>query len=206
MGNGSPAGLGTGNTYYFLTGIGADLGSSIGASVSHPRIKARCSGQSGFIVVHKTHLVHQLGFSIRRWSFGVFISQGLFLGSIGAAHHRDGLKKLNITHILTVGSSLAPAYRDEFVYEVLNVVDKESTDLKQQFDEHFTYIKEAKRSGGVLVHCFVGKSKSVTIVLAYLMKRHGMSLNEALEHERSRLLHASPNVGFLTSSTKSHFF
>ncbi|XP_050373982.1 dual specificity protein phosphatase 1 isoform X2 [Argentina anserina] len=105
------------------------------------------------------------------------IEEGLFLGSIGAAHNKDELKSLNITHILTVASSLAPAYPDEFVYKVLN---------------------EAKRSGGVLVHCFVGKSRSVTIVLAYLMKRHGMSLNEALEHVRSRRPQASPNAGFIS--------
>ncbi|XP_050373983.1 dual specificity protein phosphatase 1 isoform X3 [Argentina anserina] len=104
------------------------------------------------------------------------IEEGLFLGSIGAAHNKDELKSLNITHILTVASSLAPAYPDEFVYKVLN----------------------AKRSGGVLVHCFVGKSRSVTIVLAYLMKRHGMSLNEALEHVRSRRPQASPNAGFIS--------
>ncbi|KAM5569281.1 dual specificity protein phosphatase 1-like [Rosa sericea] len=126
------------------------------------------------------------------------IEEGLFLGSIGAAHNKDELKKLNITHILTVAGSLAPAYPNEFVYKVLNVVDKESTDLKQHFDECFNYIEEGKRSGGVLVHCFVGKSRSVTIVLAYLMKKHGMSLSEALEHVRSRRPQASPNAGFMS--------
>ncbi|KAK9933482.1 hypothetical protein M0R45_020679 [Rubus argutus] len=100
------------------------------------------------------------------------IEEGLFLGSIGAAHNKDELKNLNITHILTVASSLAPAYPNEFVYKVLNVMDKESTNLIQHFDECFNYIEEAKRSGGdVLVHCFVGKSRSVTIVVAYLMKK-----------------------------------
>jgi protein-tyrosine phosphatase len=39
-------------------------------------------------------------------------------------------------------------------------MDKESTNLIQHFDECFNYIEEAKRSGGgVLVHCFVGKSR-----------------------------------------------
>ncbi|KAL6188717.1 hypothetical protein ACLB2K_040108 [Fragaria x ananassa] len=126
------------------------------------------------------------------------IEEGLFLGSIGSAHNKDELKKLNITHILTVAASLAPAYPNEFVYKVFHVADKESTDLKQHFDECFNFIEEAKRSGGVLVHCFVGKSRSVTIVLAYLMKKHGMSLSEALEHVKSRRPQASPNAGFMS--------
>lgn len=38
----------------------------------------------------------------------------------------------------------------------------------------------------------------MTIVLAYLMKKHGMSLSEALEHVKSRRPQASPNAGFMS--------
>lgn len=42
----------------------------------------------------------------------------------------------------------------------LTVLDKEDTNLSQYFDECFDFIDEAKRQGGgVLVHCFVGKSR-----------------------------------------------
>uniref|UniRef100_A0A2P2JH78 protein-tyrosine-phosphatase n=1 Tax=Rhizophora mucronata TaxID=61149 RepID=A0A2P2JH78_RHIMU len=79
------------------------------------------------------------------------------------------------------------------------VVDREDTNLKQYFDECFEFIDEAKRqNGGVLVHCFVGRSRSVTIVLAYLMKKHGMSLSQALEHVKSRRPQAGPNAGFIS--------
>ncbi|XP_050131881.1 dual specificity protein phosphatase 1-like isoform X6 [Malus sylvestris] len=88
------------------------------------------------------------------------IEEGLFLGSIGAANNKEELKNLNITHILTVANSLAPAYPNDFVYKVINVADRVCTDLKQHFDECIEYIDEAKRSGGgVLVHCFVGRSR-----------------------------------------------
>ncbi|RXH70497.1 hypothetical protein DVH24_013243 [Malus domestica] len=109
------------------------------------------------------------------------IEEGLFLGSIGAANNKEELKNLNITHILTVANSLAPAYPNDFVYKVINdniplqidvmfifwcsfkieiVADRVCTDLKQHFDECIDYIDEAKRSGGgVLVHCFVGRSR-----------------------------------------------
>ena len=40
----------------------------------------------------------------------VFIFQGLFLGSIGAANNEEELKKLNIMHLLTVADSLPPKY------------------------------------------------------------------------------------------------
>ncbi|XP_035548615.1 dual specificity protein phosphatase 1-like isoform X1 [Juglans regia] len=139
------------------------------------------------------------------------IEEGLFLGSIGAANNKNALKSLNVTHILTVASSLSPAHPNDFVYKVINatkifllfiaseVTDREDTDIKQYFDESFDFIDEAKRlGGGVLVHCFVGKSRSVTIVVAYLMKKHGMSLSQALEHVKSKRSQAGPNSGFIS--------
>ncbi|XP_015389077.1 dual specificity protein phosphatase 1 isoform X3 [Citrus sinensis] len=104
------------------------------------------------------------------------IEQGLFLGSIGAASNKDALKSRNITHILTVANALAPAHPNDFVYKVIGA---------------------KRQGGGVLVHCFVGRSRSVTIVVAYLMKKHGMSLSQAMGHVKSRRPQAAPNSGFL---------
>ncbi|PPD79366.1 hypothetical protein GOBAR_DD23722 [Gossypium barbadense] len=47
------------------------------------------------------------------------IEEGLFLGSIAAANNIDALKSLNITHILTVASSLKPVHTNDFVYKVI---------------------------------------------------------------------------------------
>ncbi|PRQ36849.1 putative phosphoric monoester hydrolase [Rosa chinensis] len=126
------------------------------------------------------------------------IEEGLFLGSLGAANNKETLENLNVTHILTVADSLPPKYPNDFVYRVLNVEDRRTTDLQQHFDECFNYIEEAKTSGGgVLVHCFSGKSRSATIVLSYLMKKHRMSLSEALEHVKEKRPEAAPNAGFI---------
>lgn len=126
------------------------------------------------------------------------IDEGLFLGSVGAASNKSELKSLNITHILTVANTLDPAHPNDFTYKVIEVTDKADTNIAQHFDECFNFIDEAKRlGGGVLVHCFLGRSRSVTIVIAYMMKRHGMSLSQALEHVKSRRQHAAPNYGFM---------
>ncbi|EXC31440.1 Dual specificity protein phosphatase 1 [Morus notabilis] len=90
--------------------------------------------------------------------------------------------------------------RDNLPSKIEEVVpDSQDADIKQYFDECCNFIDEAKRSGGaVLVHCIVGKSRSVTVVVAYLMKKHGMSLSEALEHVKSKRPIASPNSGFIS--------
>ncbi|KAJ4894402.1 Cytochrome P450 protein [Raphanus sativus] len=122
------------------------------------------------------------------------IQEGLYLGSVAAACNKNLLKSYNVTHILTVASSLRPAHPDDFIYKVVRGRHK----LGMYFDECFDFIDEAKKLGGsVLVHCFVGKSRSVTIVVAYLMKKHGMTLTQALQHVKSIRPVASPNAGFI---------
>ncbi|KAG5011225.1 hypothetical protein JHK87_019740 [Glycine soja] len=135
------------------------------------------------------------------------IDEGLYLGSIATAANKPALKDCNITHVLTVAGRIPPAHPHDFVYKIIDVVDKDDEDLKQYFNECFDFIDEAKRhDGGVLVHCFAGRSRSdpnnvtpssVTIVVAYLMKTRGMSFFEALQHVRSIRPAAGPNQGFI---------
>nr|UBK24583.1 MKP2 [Chrysanthemum x morifolium] len=125
------------------------------------------------------------------------IDEGLYLGSVGAANNKTLLKSLNVTHILTVANSLPPAYPNDFTYKIVDVSDREEVNIAQFFDECFNFINEGKRMGGVLVHCFVGRSRSVTVILAYLMKKHHMSLSEALDLVKSKRSVASPNSGFM---------
>ncbi|XP_008807219.2 dual specificity protein phosphatase 1B-like isoform X2 [Phoenix dactylifera] len=127
------------------------------------------------------------------------IEEGLFLGSVGVALKKEVLKSLNITHILIVAKSLDPAFPNDFVYKKIEVLDTPDTNLQEYFDECFSFIDEAKRAGGgVLVHCFAGRSRSVTIIAAYLMKKYQMSLSHALSLVRSKRPQIAPNRGFMT--------
>ncbi|CAA7398788.1 unnamed protein product [Spirodela intermedia] len=134
----------------------------------------------------------------RRDNTPCLIEEGLFLGSVGAAFRRDALKELNVTHILTVAKSLEPAFPNDFVYKKIEVLDSPYMDLAQHFDACIEFIDEARREGGaVLVHCFAGRSRSVTIVAAYLMKKHHMSVYEALTQVKIKRPQISPNHGFI---------
>ncbi|CAM0956892.1 unnamed protein product [Alopecurus aequalis] len=127
------------------------------------------------------------------------IDQGLYLGSVGAALNKDALKSLNITHILVVARSLNPAFPAEFTYKKIEVLDSPDTDLAKHFGECFTFIDEGICTGGnVLVHCFAGRSRSVTVVLAYLMNKHQMSLQSAMALARSKRPQIAPNEGFMS--------
>lgn len=50
--------------------------------------------------------------------------------------------------------------------------------------------------GVVLVHCYLGRSRSATIVLAYLMARRQMRLADALAFLKQIRPQIEPNSGF----------
>ncbi len=66
------------------------------------------------------------------------------------------------------------------------------------FGPAISFIHESRLSGkGVLVHCFAGKSRSATIVCAYLMQYCRMSLASALDTVQAARPEICPNSGFL---------
>jgi protein-tyrosine phosphatase len=73
------------------------------------------------------------------------------------------------------------------------------------FDEAYNFlgtnniILEKCRTEGknALVHCQLGKSRSATIVIMYLMKHLGMTLREAFKYTKEKRYIVNPNLGFI---------
>lgn len=49
--------------------------------------------------------------------------------------------------------------------------------------------------GAVLVHCYFGVSRSATVVIAYIMKKYGLSYSEAFEKVKAKRSIVYPNQG-----------
>merc|ERR1711865_945919 len=71
-------------------------------------------------------------------------------------------------------------------------------DLSSAFDEGLAVMDEIVADGGrVLVHCHEGKSRSVSLCLAYMITREKRSLADALAFVKSKRPVARPNAGFI---------
>jgi protein-tyrosine phosphatase len=101
-------------------------------------------------------------------------------------------------------------------YQKISIPDLPTTSIQPYFDRLADRIDRNLQQGiKTLVHCYVGRSRSATIILglflysredcrnfvffilAYLMKHKQMSLREAFYYLRSRRPIVGPNFGFI---------
>ncbi|KAG5500340.1 hypothetical protein JKF63_03432 [Porcisia hertigi] len=122
----------------------------------------------------------------------------LFLGSLRTAQTLTVYHDLDIGYVLTVGRDLEAVIEPWMRQLVLPVDDFPEQAMKPVFEDAFSFIDEARsHRKGVLIHCFAGLSRSVTIAVAYLMHLKGITRDEALALVRLARPAARPNEGFL---------
>ncbi|KAF2085916.1 dual specificity protein phosphatase 12 [Saccharata proteae CBS 121410] len=123
----------------------------------------------------------------------------LYIGGLFTLRRRDALQQANITHVLSVlRLPLDQELFAPFQHMVVEVDDVDDEDLLQHFPATNRFIQDGLDSGGgVLVHCAMGKSRSATCVIAYLMHKHRVSPAEALAQIRQARSLCEPNEGFM---------
>ncbi|KAM9323405.1 dual specificity protein phosphatase 22-B isoform 1-T1 [Pholidichthys leucotaenia] len=120
----------------------------------------------------------------------------LYLGNFKDARDREQLARNNITHILSIHDSAAPILQ-EMTYLCISAADLPTQNLTQYFKQSIIFMHESRLKGeGCLVHCLAGVSRSVTLVVAYIMTVTGLGWQEALAAVRVARPCAGPNLGF----------
>ncbi|CDW77446.1 dual specificity protein phosphatase 1 [Stylonychia lemnae] len=125
------------------------------------------------------------------------IMPNLYLSGIEPTFQLHYLQKENIKSILTVANLIEPMFPDDFEYKIIDIDDNASCNLLQHFDECIDFIDTRIAEGkNVLVHCAVGVSRSASVVIAYVMKKKGLTRDEAMAFVRKSRPAIYPNSGF----------
>lgn len=76
-------------------------------------------------------------------------------------------------------------------------VDKPDCQIDKHFEEVSLSIQQEREKGGkIFVHCIAGISRSVTLILAYLMRYEKMNLKDAYNLVKGKRVFVKPNEGF----------
>ena len=133
----------------------------------------------------------------RKMDCQTIIASFLFLGSSKASKDFDGLKRIGITHIVNLaGKQYFPG---SFQYKRAFFEDSQEATFVPLLQEIFDFIENAKTNGGrVLVHCQGGISRSPSVVIAYLMKMHNETYQDALDLVKRQRKCVRPNANFIS--------
>uniref|UniRef100_A0A8C0NPP2 Dual specificity phosphatase 29 n=1 Tax=Canis lupus familiaris TaxID=9615 RepID=A0A8C0NPP2_CANLF len=129
----------------------------------------------------------------------------LYIGDEATALDRYGLQKAGFTHVLNAAHGRwnvdtgPDYYRDMAIeYHGVEADDVPTFDLSVFFYPAAAFIDAAlsRDHSKILVHCVMGRSRSATLVLAYLMIHKNMTLVDAIQQvAKNRCV--LPNRGFL---------
>jgi hypothetical protein len=126
----------------------------------------------------------------------------LYLGSVMGNDNPDILKAIGITHVLNTAYNISPNYQlfndPEIKYKHILADDDPNYNIRQHFEEGIAFIDECVASNGkIYVHCKGGKSRSVSIVIAYLMTRFNLPFTTAYSYVFYKRPVIKLNLGFI---------
>lgn len=123
------------------------------------------------------------------------ITETIYLGNIDAAFNKKKLKQLGIKKVLTVMSAFGNHYSPhEFIHKSIDVDDDFRTNIICHFKECISFIEGKDK---IFIHCAAGMSRSPTIVIAYIMWKRKLRLNEAIKFVKEKRSIISPNDNFM---------
>ena len=122
----------------------------------------------------------------------------LYIGPFLNARSRAWLLRHEVTHVLNATKNASCLFEAELTYLRVPIDDNPTVKIEEHFEASNAFIARALADGGtVLVHCHMGRSRSATLIAAYLMAEHGHSMQEAFNAVRAARPCIAPNTGFI---------
>lgn len=126
------------------------------------------------------------------------IIDNLWLGAVSSSCNREALHEYKIETIISAFLGSVAEYPYDFDYERAKLRDVEDEDILQHFDYLLPIIhKNLMENKPVLICCQRGRSRSASIVAAYLIRYRNMTTDEALKFIKDKRTQINPNKGYI---------
>ena len=130
--------------------------------------------------------------------YSEIIKDFLFISGYKTASTLSDLQNLKITNIINCSGDLCENLEFSGIhYLTLNIRDNVSENIECIFYKCINYIDEAKeKNGRILIHCYKGVSRSVSVLISYLIYLYKWTYDKAFDFVQSKRPIANPNIGF----------
>ena len=134
-----------------------------------------------------------------------FIIDNIYLGSAFNAASYDCLISYDIKLVINVTSEITNYYPDTFSYLRYDLYDNNNQSIEKYLEDAYQNIIEFQKDhdGNIFIHCYMGASRSASLVIYYLMKKYKYSFDDALEYIKSKRHIINPTFRFTKDLAKS---
>jgi len=111
------------------------------------------------------------------------ILDSIYLGSAFNAGNIDMLRNNNIGLIINMTNEITNHYEDEILYKRYPLYDNNNDSIVQYLEDTYNDICKFKRENpdkNIMIHCFMGASRSATVVAYYLIKKYNLIVDDAI--------------------------
>jgi len=115
------------------------------------------------------------------WDNPIEIDTGVYLGNISHSFFNSCLDNFNIKAIVNVTGDTPNYYDPEIEYFNIRIPDINEASIIHDLENCYSFISKNLEYGNVLIHCVFGRSRSVATCVFYLMKKYGLSFEEAYQ-------------------------
>ena len=133
------------------------------------------------------------------------VHDGLYLGSAYNASCWYTLEKYNIRYIVNVTIEITNYYESSGItYYRIPIRDDNNESIQNYFNESYEKIEEFlnKKNGNVLIHCYMGASRSATIAAKYIAKKNGGDVTEVIQNLTEKRPIVNPTKQFVKDLLK----
>jgi len=130
------------------------------------------------------------------------ICTGIIIGNGETVCDLNYLKSAGVTHVLNTAEQHVSVSQARYAahgiqYYGFHVDDLPHCNISRYFHRTTEFLHRAVTGGGlVVVNCYMGLSRSASVVIAYLMTKHDMSFDRALAFVKKNRA-VRPNEGFV---------
>ena len=136
-------------------------------------------------------------YTLLKYTGPTLITDNIVLGGRDDSQNSDLLFDFGISHVLNVAQQLPNMFTCHFQYEKLDLLDNEECDIRSAMPRAVEFIRNIENSNGrVLIHCISGVSRSVTVLVMYLMMEHRLPLKESYDYIKKCRPFIGPNESF----------
>lgn len=130
------------------------------------------------------------------------VDQNLYIGDSKGASEYEILKNNGITHIINTAQEIPNFFPGEFEYIKVDLLDDPSKkeDLSKILEpvyQYITSILNKNPNAKIFIHCHAGKSRSATISIYYLMRKHSWGFQRALQYLQKIRWIVQPNEWYM---------